>query len=118
MNVTAIAKATSILPTIRKPDLTCSTTGRLSRFMFHILSLAATQTIVGENPRYAHNRAVLSDIACSIRGDVKNIFLPTPEARIFSAASSPCHHRRRWSGVGPWGWFCVVPSEQVHLQFY
>src|SRR6266436_7784165 len=37
------------------------------------------------------------------RGDVKNIFLPTPEARIFSATSSPGHHRRRWSGVGPFG---------------
>src|SRR5580765_7266110 len=43
MNVTAIAKATSILPTIRKPDLTCSTTGRESRFMFHILCLAASE---------------------------------------------------------------------------
>jgi hypothetical protein len=29
------------------------------------------------------------EIACSIKGDVKNIFLPPPEARIWFAASSP-----------------------------
>ena len=33
---------------------------------------------------------VLSVIACSIRGDVKNIFFPPPEARIWFATSSPC----------------------------
>src|ERR1039458_8874781 len=32
----------------------------------------------------------MSIIACSIRGDVKNIFLPPPDARIWLAASSPC----------------------------
>ena len=40
------------------------------------------------------------------RGDVKNIFLPTPEARIYFATSSPSNHGRS-SGVLPW----VVPSQ-------
>jgi hypothetical protein len=31
----------------------------------------------------------LSEMACSIRGDVKNILLPAPEARLWFAASSP-----------------------------
>ena len=43
----------------------------------------------------------------SIKGDVKNIFLPTPEARIYFATSSPSYHGRRSSGVLPW----VVPSQ-------
>src|SRR5713101_1489332 len=41
----------------------------------------------------------------------RNIFLPPPGARIFSATSSPSHHRRRWSGVAP----CIVPCQQLHL---
>src|SRR6266851_3302523 len=36
---------------------------------------------------------VLSAIACSIRGDVKNILLPPPEARLWFAASSPLSDR-------------------------
>src|SRR5438552_11340440 len=40
--------------------------------------------------RHSTQNPSMSVNACSIRGDVKNIFLPTPEARIFSAASSPC----------------------------
>ena len=45
----------------------------------------------------------LSEMAWSIRGDVKNIFLLPPEARVWFATSSPCHHRRRWCGVVPLG---------------
>ena len=41
----------------------------------------------------------MSAIACSIRGDVKNIPLPPPEARVRFAASSPCQ-RRRTMGFG------------------
>jgi hypothetical protein len=33
--------------------------------------------------------------ACSIKGDVKNIFLPPPDAQVYFATSSPSHHRRR-----------------------
>jgi hypothetical protein len=47
----------------------------------------------------------------SIKGDVKNIFLPPPDAQVYFAASSPSHQRRRWSGVVPW----VAPSQQRHL---
>jgi len=32
---------------------------------------------------------ILSEMACSIRGHVKNIFLPAPNARIWFATSSP-----------------------------
>ena len=35
----------------------------------------------------------MSAIACSIRGDVKNILLPPPEARLWFAASSPLSDR-------------------------
>src|SRR6266404_7630736 len=36
---------------------------------------------------------ILRVIACSIRGDVKNILLPPPEARLWFAASSPLSDR-------------------------
>jgi hypothetical protein len=54
--------------------------------------------------RYCVNRR-------SIKGDVKNIFLPPPDAQVYFATSSPSHQRRRWSGVVPW----VAPSQQRHL---
>ena len=47
----------------------------------------------------------------SIKGNVKNIFLPPPDAQVYFATSSPSHQRRRSSGVVPW----VVPSQQRHL---
>jgi hypothetical protein len=50
-------------------------------------------------------------MACSIKGDVKNIFLPPPEARVEFATSSPSEHRRRSCGFVPW----VIPSQQLHL---
>ena len=43
----------------------------------------------------------MSVIACSIKGDVKNILLPSPEARVWFATSSPCHHGRRYLGSCP-----------------
>ncbi len=39
------------------------------------------KSATGENHRCTHRR-VLSVNACSIRGDVKNILLPPPEARV------------------------------------
>jgi hypothetical protein len=51
-------------------------------------------------PRSASMRIVLSGVnAWSIKGDVKNIFLPPPDAQVYFATSSPSHHGRRWSGV-------------------
>jgi hypothetical protein len=53
----------------------------------------------------------MSVIACSIRGDVKNIFLPPPEARIWFAASSPCQLcETLGSGAVPRGPGCLVCS--------
>src|SRR5450755_4507416 len=46
---------------------------------------------------------VLSVMAWSIKGDVKNIFLPPPEARVWFATSSPSPDRRRSCGVVPLG---------------
>ena len=54
----------------------------------------------------------MSVMACSIKGDVKNIFLPPPDAQVYFATSSPSHHRRRSCGVVPW----VIPSQQLHLR--
>jgi len=53
----------------------------------------------------------MSAMAWSIKGDVKNIFLPPPEARVEFATSSPSEHRRRSCGFVPW----VIPSQQLHL---
>jgi len=41
----------------------------------------------------------MSANAWSIKGDVKNIFLPSPDAEVYFATSSPSHHGRRSSGV-------------------
>jgi len=49
--------------------------------------------------------------ACSIKGNVKNIFLPPPDAQGYFASSSPSRQRRRSSGVVP----RVAPSRQMHL---
>ena len=57
-------------------------------------------------------RGVLSVMAWSIKGNVKNIFLPPPDAQVYFATFSPSHQRRRSSDVLPW----VVPSQQLHLQ--
>jgi|SRR5271169_164572 len=47
---------------------------------------------------------VVSVMAWSIKGDVNNIFLPPPAARVWFATSSPSHHRRRSCGVVPLGY--------------
>jgi hypothetical protein len=51
-------------------------------------------------------------MAWSIKGDVKKILLLRPEGGKISATSSPSHFGRRWSGVVPLDWFCVVRSQQ------
>jgi hypothetical protein len=48
-----------------------------------------------------------------IKGDVKNIFLPPPDAQVYFATSSPSHQRRRWSGVVPWG--CSISAAASFL---
>jgi len=45
----------------------------------------------------------MSVIACSIRGDVKNILLPPPEARLWFAASSPLSDRSDARVLCLWG---------------
>src|SRR5438270_12439192 len=46
----------------------------------------------------------------------RNIFLPAPEVRIFSATSSPSSPLKTlvWCRA-LWGWVCVVPYQQVDL---
>jgi len=55
---------------------------------------------------------IVGVISRSIKGDVKNIFLPPLEAGIFSATSSPSHHWRRSCGVLPLGlgWCCSISA--------
>src|SRR2546427_144363 len=50
----------------------------------------------------------------SIKGDVKNIFLPPPEARVWFATSSPLSpYRRRSSGVVPLGYSISAGSSSL-----
>jgi hypothetical protein len=58
----------------------------------------------------------MSEIACSIKGNVKENISPRPEQENISLASSPPHHRNaglvlRPSDLGAY----VVPSQQMHL---
>src|SRR5437016_10726649 len=58
---------------------------------------------------------VLSAIACSIRGDVKNILLPPPEARLRFAASSPWSDRSDARVLCLALWFCFARSQPLHV---
>ena len=56
--------------------------------------------------------------ACSIRGDVKNILLPPPEARVYGSRHPvPCQIGVTLeSCVLPCGFgFCFAPSQQLHV---
>jgi hypothetical protein len=55
-------------------------------------------------------------MAWSIKGDVKRILLLRPEGGDFRDIQPPLSCGRRWSGVVPLDWFCVVPSQQLHLR--
>jgi hypothetical protein len=67
--------------------------------------MALTDSDFGEETAQAYANA------WSIKGDVKNIFLPPPDVQFYFGTSSPSHQRRRLSGVVP----CVAPSQQRHL---
>jgi len=56
--------------------------------VFRSADLHRRTTIATSGLRWNHRRSKRA-IACSIRGDVKNILLPPPEARLWFAASSP-----------------------------
>jgi hypothetical protein len=62
-------------------------------------------------PQKGEQTAQACAMACSIKGNVKDIFLPPPDAQVYFATSSPSHQRRRSSGFVPW----VAPSQQMHL---
>src|ERR1017187_8102047 len=64
------------------------------------------------DPENGSAKFSMSVMAWSIKGDVKNIFLPPPEARVWFATSSPSEHRRRSCGFVPW----VIPSLPLHLR--
>src|SRR5712691_10231687 len=67
---------------------------------------------LAKNPHYAQNPS-MSAMAWSIKGDVKNIFLPPPDAQVYFATSSPSHHGRRSSGVLPLGCSIAVAASSL-----
>ena len=59
------------------------------------------------------SQAVLSEIACSIRRNVKNIFLPPPEVAYVRDIQPLVSYEGRWSLVlrGVAFVFCFIPSQ-------
>ncbi|MGA8441201.1 MAG: hypothetical protein WB714_23460 [Candidatus Sulfotelmatobacter sp.] len=72
----------------------------------------AVKSIARFDPDKGEEKAQSCEKAWSIKGNVKNIFLPPRDAQVYFATSSPSHQRRRSSGVLP----VVIPSQQLDLR--